>query len=290
MRQSLVFRVATTFICFFLAVLFLLPTMLTITNSFMKESEIYSNYGMVFSSDSTSYISQSIRIKLIPDMVTLKQYVTGLINSPDYLLKFWNSFFMVVPIVVFQLIVASLAAYSFTRWNTPAKKRLFFLYIILMLMPYQVTLVPNFLVSKWLGILNKKIAVILPGIFSPFSVFLITKNMKRVPYVLIEAAKLDGASEIAVFTKIMLPLSKGAIISAGILVFIDNWNMVEQPLVLLSDVEKFPLSITLSSINQHEIGIAFALATVYMVLPLLIFLKGEEHLVEGIISSAGMKG
>lgn len=277
-------------ICAVFAVLFLLPTVLTITNSFMAESEIQSNYGMIFSTTSGGYVSETVNLKFIPDKVTLSQYITGLIKSPEYLLKFWNSIILVAPIVVFQVVVASVAAYSFTRWRGKVRSGIFFFYVILMLMPYQVTLVPNYLVSEWLGIINTRWSIILPGIFAPFSVFLLTKYMRRIPYSLIEAAKVDGAGEWAIFTKICMPQCRAAIFSVAILVFIDYWNMVEQPLILLQDADSQPLSVFLSSINAGEIGLAFAMATVYMIPSLLIFLAGEEYLVEGIANSGSVKG
>jgi multiple sugar transport system permease protein len=159
-----------------------------------------------------------------------------------------------------------------------------------MLMPYQVTLVPNYLVSSWLGILNTRWSIILPGMFAPFSVFLLTKFMRRIPYSLIEAAKVDGAGEWEIFTKICLPECRSALYSIAILVFIDYWNMVEQPLILLQDADSQPLSVFLSQINAGEIGLAFAMATVYMIPSLLLFLHGEEYLVEGIANSGSVKG
>ena len=272
------------------AVLFLLPTVLTITNSFMSEAEIKSNYGMIFSTTQGGYVSKKVNLKFIPDKVTLSQYITGLIKSPEYLLKFWNSILLVVPIVILQVAIASVAAYSFTRWRGKIRSGIFFFYVILMLMPYQVTLVPNYLVSQWLGILNTRWAIILPGIFAPFSVFLLTKFMRRIPYSLIEAAKVDGAGEWEIFTKICLPQCRSALYSIAILVFIDYWNMVEQPLILLQDADAQPLSVFLSKINAGEIGLAFAMATVYMIPSLLLFLHGEEYLVEGIANAGSVKG
>ena len=277
-------------LCLVFSLLFLLPTVLTITNSFMSEAEIKSNYGMIFSTTTGGYVSKTVNLKFIPDKVTLSQYITGLIRSPDYLIKFWNSVILVVPIVILQVAVACVAAYSFTRWRGKLRSGIFFFYVILMLMPYQVTLVPNYLVSQWLGILNTRWSVILPGIFAPFSVFLLTKFMRRIPFSLIEAAKVDGAGEWEIFTKICLPQCRSAIYSIAILVFIDYWNMVEQPLILLQDAESQPLSVFLSQINAGEIGLAFAMATVYMVPSLLLFLHGEEYLVEGIANSGSVKG
>jgi multiple sugar transport system permease protein len=270
-----------------------MPTVLTITNSFMASSEISANYVKIFATNDNGgkvFVGERVNLKFIPDMVSFSQYITVLLKSPNYLLKFWNSVILVVPIVIFQLFVASLAAYSFMRYPGKKKTVLFFLYIVVMLMPYQVTLVPNYLVSKWLGILNTNWAIWLPGIFSPFGVFLLTKYMRRIPAGIIEAAKMDGASDWKIFIKICLPLCKSALFSVAILLFIDNWNMVEQPLILLSDSEKYPLSVFLSKINAGEIGVAFAVATIYMIPSLLLFLYGEEYLVDGITYSGGVKG
>lgn len=282
-----------TAVAAFFAVLFLTPIVLTITNSFMSSSEIAANYGSVFATTSTGgkvFISEKVNLKFIPDMVSFSQYMTVLFKSPDYLFKFWNSVILVGPIVVFQLAVALLAAYGFTRYRGRLREILFFSYIILMLMPYQVTLVPNYLVSNWLHILDTRWAIWLPGIFSPFAVYLLTKYMRKVPVSMIEAAKIDGAGEWQIFRRICVPLCKGALCSVAILVFIDYWNMVEQPLILLSNEEMHPLSVFLSKINSGEIGLAFAVATIYMVPSLLVFLYGEDYLVEGITYQGGIKG
>ena len=284
-------RFAVFVLCLVFAVAFLLPTVLTITNSFMTEAEINSNYGTVFnSSKSNSYQSEKVNLKFIPDKVTGSQYINGLVRSPEYLIKFWNSVFLTLPIVLFQVAIASLAAYGFTRWRGKIRALIFFFYVILMLMPYQVTLVPNYLVSKWMHIFDTRWAIVLPGTFAPFSVFLLTKFMRRIPYSLIEAAKIEGAGEWYIFTRICLPQCRAALYSIVILVFIDYWNMVEQPLILLNDPEKQPLSVFLSTINQGEIGLAFAMATVYMIPSLLLFLHGEDYLVEGIAHQGSVKG
>lgn len=291
-KQKLIMALLTVFAAI-AAVIFLLPTVLTIANSFMSASEINVNYGSIFATTeegSKVYVSERVNLKFIPDMVSFSQYFTVLLKSPDYLLKFWNSVILVVPIVVFQLATATFAAFGFARLKGRLKEILFFVYIIVMLMPYQVTLVPNYLVSDWLNILDTRAAIILPGIFTPFSVFLLTKIMRRIPPVMIEAAKLDGAGELQIFMYICMPLCKSALYSVAILVFIDYWNMVEQPLILLADSDMYPLSVFLSQINAGEIGLAFAVATIYMIPALLIFLYGEEYLVEGITYSGGIKG
>ncbi len=293
-KKKAVFLNWVTFVIIaFFALVFLMPTVLTITNSFMSTTEISANYGQIFSnagSDSKTYISSKVNLKFIPDMVSFGQYKTAFITSPAYLLKFWNSVILTVPIVIGQIVMAAGASYCFARNRSKWSNALFFVYIILMLMPYQVTLVPNYLVSEWLHILDTRWAIILPGIFAPFSVFILTKFMRRIPNAVVEAAKLDGANEFQIFTQIFIPLCKGTIYSVAILVFIDYWNMVEQPLILLKDSELHPLSVFLSKVNTSDAGIAFAVATVYMVPTLLMFLYSEDYLVEGISYSGGIKG
>ena len=271
-----------------ISALALVPIFFTFLNSFMSSEEIVSNYQVVFQSMSghasqgATYMSRPPVLKLIPEEVTINQYTTLLFMNPEYLFKYWNSIILTLPIVGGQMVVAC------ARYRRKRREVLFLSYIILMLMPFQVTLVPNYMIADSLGILDTIWAIILPGIFSTFAIFLLTKYMRQIPSGYIEAATLDGASEWQIFTNIALPLCKNAIFALTILLFIDYWNMVEQPLVLLTDTAKQPLSVFLSQINEPELGIAFAASSVYMIPPLLIFFWGEDYLVEG-ISRSGIK-
>jgi len=292
-KKELIKIALITIVAAVFAVIFLTPIVLTITNSFMSQTEINANYGAIFARNDKGgkiFISEAVHLKFFPDMVSFSQYITVLFKSPEYLFKFWNSVILVAPIVIFQLLVALFAAYGFTRAKGKLKEIVFFSYIILMLMPYQVTLVPNYLVSKWLHLIDTRWAIWLPGIASPFAVYLLTKFMRRIPTSYIEAAQIDGAGEWQIFRKICVPLCKSCLYSVAILVFIDYWNMVEQPLILLSDTEMHPLSVFLSQINTGETGLAFAVATIYMIPGLLVFLYGEDYLVEGIMYQGGIKG
>ena len=270
------------------ALLFLFPTVLTVVNSFFSEGEIQQTYGAALGDRTTEYMAQTVVPKLIPDQVSAQQYQTFLVESPEDLGKFWNSVLYVVPITLLQTAVAALAAYGFSRYNGKVRSAIFFFYVALMLMPYQVTLVPNYLVSKWLGIYDTGWAICLPGIFSPFGVYLLTRYMRRIPKAFVEAAQLDGAGEWKIFTRIYLPQCKSALYAVGLLVFFDYWNMVEQPMVLLESEEKFPLSLYLSTINQNQVGVAFAAAVIYFIPCLLLFLHGEQYLEES-AAAGGIK-
>lgn len=291
-RRELLKKAFITLIVGIFAIIFLMPIVLTVTNSFMAKTEISANYGSVFASAATknALVFKKTNLKFIPDMVSIEQYYTILFKSPDYLMKFWNSVILTVPIVIFQVLVSVWAAYGLSRVRRKWKDAVFFIYIILMLMPYQVTLVPNYLISDRLDILNTRWAIWLPGIFSPFAVYILTKYIRRIPKSLIEAAQIDGCNEWSTFWKVAFPLSKGSMASVAILIFIDYWNMVEQPKILLTDENYHPLSVFLSKITEGEVGLAFAVASIYMFVPLFVFLYGEEYLVEGISYQGGVKG
>jgi multiple sugar transport system permease protein len=276
-----------------IAILAILPIVLTILNSFMASAEIRNHYGAIYESlsgytgDKSNFVANP-KLRFVPDMVSVDQYTTLLLKTPAYLLKFWNSVLIVVPIVVGQMIVGSLAAFAFARHRRKWSEALFFSYIILMLMPHQVTLVPNLFIADTLNIYGSWWAIILPGVFSTFSVFLLSKYMRQIPSSYIEAAKLDGAGEWHIFWSICLPMCKSALYAMSILLFIDYWNMVEQPLLMLENKDLYPMSVFLSQINQKELGVAFAASTIFMIPPLLMFFNGEEYLIEG-ISRSGIK-
>ncbi len=268
-----------------LALLILLPLIVTVTNSFMRNSEIMESQG-VFTGEATEEKKEQFkRVKLIPDSIVFEQYYEVLVGKSKFLRMFWNSVFLVLPIVIVQTIVSSSAAFVFAKIKFRGRDTLFFIYIIIMMMPFQVTLVPNYLVLDKLGILDNYMSIILPGIFGAFGVFLLRQFMISIPNEYIEAAMVDGCSLAQIFFKVILPQSKGGVASLAILSFIDNWNMVEQPLIFLKDTNKHPLSIYLSVINNSELGIAFAASVIYMIPALLVFLYGQNYLIEGISNS-----
>ncbi|EHQ89122.1 ABC-type sugar transport system, permease component [Desulfosporosinus youngiae DSM 17734] len=292
-RNRLITKVLQTTVLLVLAVSFIFPLAVTITNSLMSEQAIADNYGPVTDKNLSSYKEDTAhhfaRFQLIPDVVVLKQYYNVLIKKTQFLFMFWNSVLITCPIVIGQTIVATLAAYAFAKLKFRGRNLLFFLYIIVMLMPFQVTLVPNYLMAGWLGLLGSRWSIIWPGIFSTFGVFLLKQYMEQIPDSYLEAARVDGANQLQIFLKIILPMSRAGIAAMAILVFIDNWNMVEQPLIFLQDAAQQPLSLYLSRIIDGEKGLAFAASVLYMLPALLNFLYAEKYLLEGIRLS-GIKG
>ncbi|MGW8821300.1 carbohydrate ABC transporter permease [Paenibacillus lautus] len=280
-----------TFVLGVIAMILLSPIVITFTNSLMTELEIQINYGLIGQMNEAipGRDGSFANLKLIPDKVSFAQYGKVFIDNPKYLTMFWNSVFMVVPIIVGQTIVAALAAYAFSKLKFRGRDSMFLVYVMTMLMPFQVTLVPNYIMVDKLGMLNSTGAIIVPGIFAAFGVFMLRQFMLDIPYAYIEAAKIDGAGHLRIFMTMIVPMIKPGLAALVILLFVDYWNMVEQPLIFLDDPFKQPLSVFLSRINDTDRGIAFAASMLYMAPMVMLFLYAESYFIEG-IQLSGVKG
>ncbi len=222
------------------------------------------------------------RVLVKPFYINLDQYYRILFRTPQYLYFFWNAIKIVMPIVVCQLVFAILAAYGFSKLKFWGSETLFFIYIVMMLMPFQVTLVPNYIVLARLKLLDSYASLVLPGTFGTFGVFFLKQFMESVDKSFIEEGRLLGANDLEILKYIMIPLCKPIIVSATVLIFVDNWGMVEQPIIFMSSVEKMPLSVYLSTLAQQNIHIGFACSVLYMLLPLLMVLYAQDDLSDGL--------
>lgn len=255
-----------------ITVVVLFPAFCMVLNSFIDNAELLQSYGS----------GGFAKLHFIPAKATVQAYVEILLVTPDYLMKFWNSLFMVSIIVAGQTMVASLGGYGFAKFHFPLKNTLLSIIIVLMLMRYQVTLVPSYIVLDSFGLIGSYLSIILPGVFSVFGVFLLSQAFSSIPTNILEAAQIDGANAFQVFYKIAVPNGKMGITAVVILTFIDNWNMVEQPLVFLKDPSMYPLSVFLSRINLSSMHIAFACGVLAMLPVTLLLLYMKEALVQGI--------
>jgi multiple sugar transport system permease protein len=140
-----------------------------------------------------------------------------------------------------------------------------------------------------LGLLNHSASIILPGVFGAFGVFLLRQFMLHIHSAFIEAAKMDGAGYLRIFVSVALPMVKPGIAALIVLLFVDYWNMVEQPLIFLQDAAVQPLSVFLSRIQEDALGVSFAVSVVYMMPMVLLFLSAERYFIEG-IQLSGVKG
>lgn len=262
------------------AVLVLLPLVYTVANAFMGSSELSYYYASLWNGEKR-YIS----FHLIPDLWSLEGLYQVLFAVPDYLMKFWNSLGMTGMIVAGQTVVSLLAGYGFSRFRFPGSGALFAAVIILMMMPYQVTLVSNYIVLDRMKLVGSYAAIILPGIFSSFGVFLMKQSVDGIPDEVLEAAKLDGAGVWRTLVYIVAPVCRGGIVSLILLSFIDNWNMVEQPLVFLKEDWMYPLSVFLAQSLSRTKSAGFACGLLALAPVMLLYMNFKEELVSGIAAS-----
>ncbi len=263
-----------------LALIAVFPALFTLTNSFMGAHELKESYGSALANPNVR-----MEFHLIPKMASMQGYIDTFLLTPNYLVKFWNSLGLTGAIVAGQVVVSCLSGYGFAKFHFPLRNVLFWLIIILMLMPVQVTLVTQYIVLDWLHLLGSYLAVILPGIFAPFGVFLMSQVYSSIPNDMLDAAKIDGANQFTILFRIVIPYSKAGFSSLIILSFIDNWNMVEQPLVFLQDQAKYPLSIFLSRINAESLSTAFVCGVLAMIPVVILFLFLKEAMIEGLVSA-----
>lgn len=259
------------------------PLWILFTGSFMGVSELNSNLSPVLS-ESKGMATWT----LIPLYPTLKPYVELLFDSPQFFHMFWNSWYLVIPILLGQFIVGTLAAWGFAKYNFKFKKFLFTIYVCLMLMPFQVTMVPSYLVLDKLNLLDTRASIILPAIFSTFPVFIMYRFFKQIQTSMLEAASIDGANEFKIFYYIGLPLGKSGIISVFVLDFLEYWNLIEQPLTFLHNKSLWPLSLYLPNIVVDKAGVSLAASVIMLIPALLIFFYGQDYLEQG-IQAVGIK-
>ena len=272
----------------FIAALYVIPILMIFTNSFMAQGEINRNYGAVYDLFDHDLIDRMhyVEYSLVPENITFEQYNTLLFKTPVYLSLFVNSLRLTLPIILMQVLIGSLAAYGFTMWRSRFREILYCVYIIVMVLPFQATLVSNYIMADRLDILNTHLSIILPWGFGPFAVFIMRQCMKGIPHSIYEAAQIDGTGHVRRFFHIALPLSKAGAAALIILGFADAWAMVEHPMIFLKDSLMEPLSVALFKIGQENVGLVFAASIFYMLPVVWIFLYGQEYLERGVRLSA----
>ncbi len=256
------------------------PVFLVLAGSLKSNQELSNCLGGILSDD-----TGEVQWRLTYVYPTLSHFKILLFETPQFLKVFWNSLGMVSLILIGQVLVSVPAAYGFAKWEFKGKKLLFFIYVILMLIPFQITMYPSYLVLKDLRLINTVWAVILPGIFSTFPVFLMYRSFREIPAELYEAARMDGAGEWAMFRHIGVPLGQSGIFSALVLGFLDYWNMMEQPLAFIQDKSLWPISLFLPEADGIKTGMLLAASVITLIPTLFVFSIGQNYLEKGIVAS-----
>lgn len=214
--------------------------------------------------------------------VTLDYYYEVFLSETQYLHRFWKSLTLAAVIAVSQVIVSTLAGFGFAKCRFPGRNVIFFLLMILMIMPLQVTLVPNYLMLEKMELLDTYYALALPAIFAPLGTFIMTQSFKSVSNDVIEAARLDGCGTLEVIYRIATPMNKSGLVCTMLLSFLDGWNMVEQPIVYLKDFAKYPISVGLASVSPGDPAVQLVCCILVALPPLFLFAYYNQELVEGI--------
>jgi len=258
------------------AIIFVLPIILLFITSFKPESEI-------------------IHFKnVLPNDWTVANYAEVLDNVEEIPMARWffNSVFVSSMITALVLFVDSLAAYALARLNLPGGKYVLILIIASLMIPLQMLLVPVYLILNWLGWLDTYLALIIPAASGAFGVFLLHQFFKSIPKEYEEAAAIDGCSKWGIYWRIILPMSKPALATLGIFVFVGSWNDFLNPLVFLDSVDKYTLPVGIALFQTSyviEYGITLAASAIATLPVLIIFLLFQKHIIEG-ISLTGLKG
>ena len=262
-----------------LALVILLPVAMTAVYSFFSPAEIKAFMGTRGSYDASVFM----QIKLAPSMFSLSQYYNILIEDMTILRYFVNSAMYAAAILLGQALVIPMMAYALSRFRFPGRDAIFFLVIMLMLLPFQVTMVPNVLTLRQMGLLDTVWAVILPMVVAPFSIFLLRQYMVGLPGDMLEAAQIDGAGTWRCFIHVVLPVCRPVLGAAVALSFADCWNLVEQPLTYLSgSTQLYPLSVVFNQLTQKSTGVEFAGAALYMLPALFVYLFFQSDILEGV--------
>ena len=269
-------------ICVLLCLPMLAPLIMLFSGSLMGNNEAATVLAPIYSG-----AEGCADWPVIPQYPTLKGYIELLLDSPEFFAMFWNSAGYAVLSLMGQLIGIS-AAWSFARYRFPGKRILFAVYVVLMLMPFQVTMIGQYLTLDAFHLVDTRWAIVLPATFSSLPVFIMEKFFEALPEGILEAARIDGANEAQIFLWIGLPLGFPGLLSAMVLGFLESWGMIEQPMTFLRSQNLWPLALYLPQITDNSLSRALTASALTLIPPLMVFLCGQPYLQQG-IGAMGMK-
>lgn len=268
--------IVRTIVVSLIAVLFVVPLVWMVLSSLKTAPEVFAR-----------------PFHWLPARVQWQNYATVWMNEEASMLRaFANTLYIALFSIIGQMFISSLAAYSFAKINFKGKQVVFMLFLSSMMVPSQLTIIPRFMLFKTIGLYNNLWAIILPAFFGATSIFMLRQFYMGLPNDLIEAAKIDGAGHLRIFLRIMLPLTKAALMSLIILAFISSWNEYMAPLIFLVKKELYTVSqniqwYMLDEFKEHNLTMSAATSAIVPVV--ILFIVGQKYFVEGIATS-GVKG
>ncbi len=246
---------------------------------------------MISTSLKTDEYVLSIPLQFIPRPLTFGSY-TRLAEIFPMPRMFWNSLVVAVVTTVGQLIVSAMAAYAFARIEFRGRNLLFSLYLATLMIPSQVTIIPLFILMRYLGWINSYPGLIAPGIFSAFGTFLLRQFFLTLPKELEEAAFIDGASRWTIFWRIIMPLSRPALATLGVFAFMGSWNAFLWPLFIVRNEQLMTLPVGLATLHGRWLtqwNLVMAGAVITIIPMLIVYLFAQRYFVQGVVTT-GLKG
>ncbi len=235
----------------------------------------------------TAFTPSTLTVKFPPDLwpknPTLQNF-QEVLNRPNFWRWVATTTIVASVVTVFELFTASMAAYAFAKIPFRGSKPLFWLYILSMMLPFQVILVPLFIMSSRLGLVDSYAGLILPALASPYSVFLMKQFIQTLPSDLIDAARVDGAHEFTIFTRVIMPLVKPGLAFLGIITFIGQWNSFLWPLIITRSAEMRTLQVGLVLLREEiplSYGVHMAGALLAAVPIIVVFFSSQRYFLRG---------
>jgi len=231
-------------------------------------------------------------LDLIPSAPTIENYLF-LFTRLDIWQITGNTFFVATVVTIFKLATSLLAAYALVFFDFRFKNLVYFILISTIFIPFTVTMIPNFLTISRMDLIDNPLGVILPQLADALGIFLMRQSMRMIPKPLVEYARMENLGHLRILKDIVMPLIKPAIISTGIIFFINSWNEFVWPMLILRAQENFTLPLALQMFISAEGGsdftYAMALSVISMIVPLLLFFIFQKHIISTFVSS-GIKG
>ena len=276
-RRQRINKTILTVVMFALALLILFPFIWMVFCSFKPLNEIYEFPPRILSGN-----------------MSLNNYKEVLFEQySSFLVYLKNTVITTVLSVLGTVITSSMAGYAFAKMKFKFRDQLFLLYLVTMMVPFQVLMVPQFILFKAMGIFNTLWVLILPRLFTPLGTFLMRQYFLDVPNEIIEAGKMEGLGEFGIFARLVLPIAKPAVSTVVILNFVWRWNDYEAPLIFLTDNKLYTLTVGLTNFIDEagfsQDNLIMAAATVALIPIVLVFICGQRYFIEG-LTSGSVKG
>lgn len=274
MRKKLTpWKIVEYVLLFLLAALFIFPMLWMVVSSMKPEADVFNNL--------TSFKAFLPSLNPANWFITYSEVISRF-SVGTYL---FNSIFYGITFAAGSIFVNSLAGFAFAKLNFTGKKFIFGLLLALLIIPMETILISQFTVVNALGLVNTRLAVILPAMASAFNIYLFRNFFIAIPDEIIESAQIDGASIFTIFFKIMLPMSKPAIATVGVLSFIGSWNDYIWPLMVLTDKSKFSMQVAITTINTTQpvyINQVMAVLTISTIPLIVIYVIAQKYILQGL--------